>query len=153
MASATGLADRNHLSTVLPWAPSHLRGSNLNQVATEETVTSGSSSSRNNTHSARSTSASSFSIQRACSNAGVQASDCQSGEDIELPSISRHGNPSDNPPQPHLEDSIEPHNSSVITNEEQNESGNTLEPSNPQWSYTTSFQDSLRTALPICSEI
>lgn len=144
MALAAEPADRNNQSALPP--PWTLIRLNQHSVANEDAVFSESSLSQNTTHSARSTTATSFNIQGSCSNAEAQASGSQSGGDIELSSISGHGYPSDNPPQPILEDSTQSHDLSIIATEEQNESRNTFEPSNQQRSYATFFQDSLRSA-------
>ena len=144
MASAAEPADRNNQSVLSP--PWQHIGLNQDPVAIENTVSSESSSSQNNTHSARSTTATSFSIQHSYPNAEAQASSSRSDKNIELSSISRDGYPCDNPPQAILEDSTQSHNLPVIATEEQDESRNTLEPSNRQWSYATSFRDSLCSA-------
>ncbi|KAF7510003.1 hypothetical protein GJ744_007317 [Endocarpon pusillum] len=144
MALAAKPADRNNRSALPPaWAPILL---NQHSVSNEDAVFSESSWSQNTTHSARSTTATSFDIQGSCSDAEAQAPGSQSGGDIELSSISGHGYPNGNPPQPILEDSTQSHGLSVIATEEQNESRNTFESCNRQWSFAIFFQDSLRSA-------
>jgi hypothetical protein len=113
-------------------------------VPNEEAAVSDSSLSQNNNRSIRSTPTDSFSTQQTSPDNEAQASRLEPVEEIELPTRSRHADPSNTYRQPSPGESIGYRHPSPTLATEQNGSGNTPRPPPRQTSYATSFQDSLR---------
>lgn len=152
LSGANAMApDAEHADNNRPKCPSALHltplstPSNRDPIHNEEAVISDSSLSQNNSHSIRSTPASSFSVQGGSPNTEAQSSALQPSEEIELSSISRHGSPGENQLQPISEDSSQCQNTSGIVIEGQHGDRGVHQRPVQQRPYTTSLQESLRT--------
>ncbi len=118
-------------------------------IANEEAVASDSSLSQTNTHSIRSTPASSFSFQRPSPIRESQTSGLQPVAEIELSTIPSHGDPRQSNTSGSLQrdgdEANQQSNPAPTLTGEHVGSGNTLQALNRQRTYAASVQESLRT--------